>query len=39
MLKGILRDREFNSNDDIEEVIALLWNGLTFDDVGSTFQK
>jgi hypothetical protein len=39
MLKGILKDREFISNDEIDEVIASTWNGLTFDDAQNVFRK
>jgi hypothetical protein len=35
MLKGILKDREFYSHDEIEEAIAMAWNDLTFDEVQS----
>jgi hypothetical protein len=38
MLKQIARDREFSSSDEIENAIAQVWNGLTFDDVQSMFQ-
>jgi hypothetical protein len=34
-LKGIFKDPEFTSSDDIEEAIALAWNDLTFEDVQS----
>jgi hypothetical protein len=37
LLKGILKDREFDSIDRIEEPITEIWNGLTFDDVQSVF--
>jgi hypothetical protein len=39
MSKELLKDREFNSNDGIEEVIAWVWNDLTFDDVQSVFYN
>jgi hypothetical protein len=39
MLKGIRKDREFNLNDEIEEVIASAWNGLSFDDVQRVFRN
>jgi hypothetical protein len=39
MLKGILRDRDFNLNDEIEEGIASVWNNLTFDEVYSYICK
>jgi hypothetical protein len=32
-LKGILKDREFHSHDEVEEAIAMAWNDLTFDEV------
>jgi hypothetical protein len=38
MLKQILRDREFSSSDEIEDVIAQIWNYLTFDGVHSVFR-
>jgi hypothetical protein len=37
VLKRILRDREFNSNDEIEKVIASVWDDPTLDDVQSVF--
>jgi hypothetical protein len=37
MLKGILKDREFHSHDEIEEAITMAWNDLTFDEVQSVF--
>jgi hypothetical protein len=39
MLKGILKDREFHSRDEIEEVITMAWNDLTFDEVQSVFHN
>jgi hypothetical protein len=36
-LKGIIRDREFHSQEEIEEAIPAAWNDLTFEDVQSTF--
>jgi hypothetical protein len=39
MLKGILRDRDFNLNDEIEEAIASVWNDLTFDDLHGVMRK
>jgi hypothetical protein len=39
MLKGILKDRECNLNDEIEEVIASAWNHLTFHDEQSVFRN
>jgi hypothetical protein len=37
MLKGILKDRQFHSRDEIEEAITMAWNYLTFDGVQSVF--
>jgi hypothetical protein len=39
VLKGLLTDRESNSNDEIQELIASVWNELPFDDVQSTFRN
>jgi hypothetical protein len=39
MLKGILKDREFHSHDEIEEVTMMAWNDLTFDEVHSVFHN
>jgi hypothetical protein len=39
MLKGILKNREFHSYDEIEEVITMAWNDLTFDEVQSVFHN
>jgi hypothetical protein len=39
MLKGILKDREFHSDDEIKEAITLAWNVLTFDEVQSVFHN
>jgi hypothetical protein len=39
MLKGIRKDQEFVSSEEIEVAIADLWNGLTFDDVQSVFRN
>jgi hypothetical protein len=39
MLKGILKDREFRSRDEIEEAITMAWNDLTFDEVQSVFHN
>jgi hypothetical protein len=38
MLKGILKDREFHSHDEIEEAITMVWNDFTFDKVQSVFH-
>jgi hypothetical protein len=37
MLKGILKDREVEWNDELKEVIVSAWNGLTCDAVQSVF--
>jgi hypothetical protein len=34
-LKGVLKDRDFSSIDEMEEAIAEIWNDLNFDDVQS----
>jgi hypothetical protein len=39
MLKGILKDREFHSHDEIEEAITMAWNDLTFDEIQSAFHN
>jgi IS4 transposase len=39
MLERILNDREFHSNDEIEEAITMAWNDLTFDEVQSIFHN
>jgi hypothetical protein len=39
MLKGILKDRELHSHDEIEEVITMAWNNLTFNEVQSVFHN
>jgi hypothetical protein len=38
MLKEILKDREFYSHDEIEEVITMASNDLTFGEVQSVFH-
>jgi hypothetical protein len=38
MFKQILRDREFSSTDEIEDVAAQVWNDLTFGDIQSVFR-
>jgi histone-lysine N-methyltransferase SETMAR len=38
MLKGILKDREFVSSEEIEVAIADVWNSLTSDDGQSVFR-
>ena len=37
MLKGILKDQEFTSSDEVEEMITRTWTDLTFDDVQNVF--
>jgi histone-lysine N-methyltransferase SETMAR len=37
LLKGITKDREFHSHDEIEEAITVAWNDLTFEEVQSLF--
>jgi hypothetical protein len=39
MLKGILKDREFVSSEEIEVALADVWNGLISDDVQSVFRN
>jgi hypothetical protein len=39
MLKIILKYREFNSSDKIEEAITKVWDELTFDEVQSVFHN
>jgi hypothetical protein len=39
MLKGILKDQEFHSHNEIEEVITMAWNGLIFDGIQSIFHN
>jgi hypothetical protein len=39
MLKGILKDHEFNSSDEIEEAITTVWDILTVDNVHSVLQN
>jgi hypothetical protein len=39
MLKGIRKDQEFYSHDEIEEAITMAWNNLAFDDVQSVFHN
>jgi hypothetical protein len=39
MLKGVLKDCEFNSSDEIEEAITKAWDELTFDEVQSVFHN
>jgi hypothetical protein len=37
LLKGILKDREFNSIEEIEAAIAKTWKGLSLDDLQNVF--
>jgi hypothetical protein len=39
MLKGVFKNREFHSSDEIEEAITKVWDGLTFDEVQSVFHN
>jgi hypothetical protein len=39
ILKGILKDREFHSHDEVEGAITMAWNDLTFDEVQSVFHN
>jgi hypothetical protein len=39
MLKGLLKDREFNSGDEIDEVITKVWDELTFDEMQRVFHN
>jgi hypothetical protein len=39
MLKGILKNREFHSHDEIEEAITMAWNDVTFDEIQSVFHN
>jgi hypothetical protein len=39
MLKGILKDQEFHSHDEIEKAITMTWNDLTFDEGQSIFHN
>jgi hypothetical protein len=39
MLKGILKDQEFHSSNEIEETMTNVWDDLTFDDVQGIFQN
>jgi hypothetical protein len=38
-LNGVLKDRESNSSDEIEEAITKVWNELAFDEVQSVFHN
>jgi hypothetical protein len=37
LLKGIMKDGEFRSHEEIEEAITVAWNDLAFEDVQSIF--
>jgi hypothetical protein len=37
MLKGVLKERKFNSSDEIEKAITKVWDELTFDKCGAPF--
>jgi hypothetical protein len=37
LLKGIMKDREFHSHEELEEAIMVVWADLTFEDVQSIF--
>jgi hypothetical protein len=39
LLKGIFKDREFSSSEQIEKAITHVWNDLSFEDVRSVFQN
>jgi hypothetical protein len=39
MLKGILKDQEFNSTNETEETITRIWDGLTSDNTQGVFQN
>jgi hypothetical protein len=39
MLKRVLKDREFNSGDEIEKAIMKVWEEFTFDEVHSIFHN
>jgi hypothetical protein len=39
MLKGALKDREFNSIDEIKEAVTKVWDELCFDPVQSAFHN
>jgi hypothetical protein len=39
MLKGVLKDSEFNSSDQIEKAIAKVWDEPTFNEVWSIFHN
>jgi hypothetical protein len=39
MLQGVLKDREFNRNDEVEKPITNVWDELTFDERQSAFHN
>jgi hypothetical protein len=39
ILKGILKDREFHSHDEIEEAMRMAWNDLTVDEAQRVFHN
>jgi hypothetical protein len=39
MLKGVLKDHELNSSEEIEGVITKVWNEFTFNEVQSVFHN
>jgi hypothetical protein len=39
VLKEVLKDRQFNLSNEIEQVTAMVWDELTFDEVQSVFHK
>jgi hypothetical protein len=39
LLKGILKNREFSSSEQIEEAITQMWNDLSFEDLRSVIQN
>jgi hypothetical protein len=39
MLKGALKDHEYNSSDEIEEAVVKVWDGLTFDEMQTVFYN
>jgi hypothetical protein len=39
MLEGVVKDREFNSSDETEDMTTKVWDELTFDEVQSVFHN
>jgi hypothetical protein len=39
MLKEVLKDRELNSSDEIDEAMVKVWDGLTFHEVQTVFHN